>query len=32
MDRVATAIFEYFAPIGRLPDNLSDSGQQSQHQ
>ena len=32
MGRAVTANFEYPAPICRLPHNLSDSGQQPQHQ
>ena len=32
MGRVATAIFEYLAPICHLSGNLSDSGEQSQRQ
>ena len=31
MGRAATAKFEYPAPTCRLPDDLSNSGQQSQH-
>src|SRR6266852_357669 len=32
MGRAATTIFEYPAPTCLLPDNLSDSGQESQYQ
>jgi hypothetical protein len=32
MGRAAIAIFKYSVPTCPLPDNLSDSGQQPQHQ
>ena len=32
MGRAVTAIFEYPVPTCRLPENISDSGQQSRHQ